>query len=44
MPKNRNSNKESKKKPVRTMKEKRASKKAKNGERALLLNDRIAAL
>ena len=40
MPKNRNSNKESKKKPVMTMKEKRAAKKDKNGERTSLLDDR----
>ena len=40
MSKNRSSNKEPKKKPVRTMKEKRAAKKAKSGEKALLLNDR----
>jgi hypothetical protein len=40
MPKNLNSKREPKKRPVLTMKEKRAVKKAKNSERALLLGDR----
>lgn len=42
MPKNRKSNKESKKKPVKTMKEKRAAKKVKNGEGASLFNSTAA--
>ena len=42
MPKNRKSNKEAKKKPILTMKEKRAAKKSKNDEIVFLFNDKTA--
>ena len=42
MPKNRKSNKEAKKKPIMTMKEKRAAKKSKNEEVVFLINDNTA--
>jgi len=42
MPKNRKSNKEAKKKPILTMKEKRAAKKSKNEEIVFLVNDKTA--
>ena len=41
MPKNRKSNREAKKKPALTMKEKRAVKKAKDSESAFSINERI---
>lgn len=40
MSKNRKSNREPKKEPILTLKEKRAAKKAKDAEAALLLGDR----
>jgi len=42
MPKNRKSNKEPKKKPLMTMKEKRAAKNSKNADNVFLLNDNVA--
>jgi hypothetical protein len=42
MPKNRKSNKEAKKKPLMTMKEKRAAKKSKNEENVFLVNENTA--
>jgi hypothetical protein len=42
MPKNRKSNKEAKKKPLMTMKEKRAAKKSKNEENVFLITDNTA--
>ena len=39
MSKNRKSNKEGKKKPIMTLKEKRAAKKSKSEENAFLVND-----
>lgn len=40
MPKNRKSNREAKKKPALTMKEKRAVRKAKDSESVFLVNER----
>jgi hypothetical protein len=42
MPKNRKSNKESKKKPLMTMKEKREAKKSKNEDNVFLVNENTA--
>jgi hypothetical protein len=42
MPKNRKSNKEAKKKPLMTMKEKRVAKKSKGEENVFLVNDNTA--
>jgi hypothetical protein len=42
MPKNRKSNKEEKKKPIMTLKEKRAAKKSKDTENIFLVNDNTA--
>jgi hypothetical protein len=42
MPKNRKSNKEAKKKPLMTMKEKRTAKKSKNEENVFLVNENTA--
>lgn len=42
MPKNRKSNKEAKKKPLMTMKEKRTAKKSKNEENVFLVKENTA--
>ena len=42
MPKNRKSNKEAKKKPLMTMKEKRAAKNNNNADNIFLANDDVA--